>query len=504
MQGRGVRYHIKHSGEFLYKISNEDDYEKFKVTKIRMPQQLNAPRVKLEATTVTPEKQDLSVKEAYTTHSFRLNKNEIAPVSDYLKERKDFLLSLPDKELDSLTGIQTSKIIYEAEEGENVLEFEVFKNYLAMIVERQGQRQLRTISLKTESVSTHYFDSAGEVCPVNGDVSEFFEASLHENLTFDSNYVKYQIQTPSTLTKTLDYFMSTRRVTDILSEEHITNYRRDNLLCEKVDMQMRDGTLVPVVMVYDKRFYTEESSWVLFTKGIDSEKSDLALSPHRLSLTDRGIVCAFPMVRGTRFFDTDWLLSGAGERKAVHFNDLIDTAIFIKDNELATKICIQASDPNGSLSAMASVFKEPFLFEGVAIHNPLTDIPQHLMEDINKRSFATQKRDMQIDKIKMAKLMEFGNIAADQLAYENVLKYSPYHMPLDIEEARPITNILITCDEDWPYKYHARKLICKIREASVSDPLFALYHEFPSQMYNEQQKDAEHFSFLIDTLRNKD
>ena len=48
-------------------------------------------------------------------------------------------------------------------------------------------------------------------------------------------------------------------------------------MCEKVEMEMRDGFKIPVVMVYDKRFYTEESSWILFTKGIDSRKEDLAL-----------------------------------------------------------------------------------------------------------------------------------------------------------------------------------------------------------------------------------
>ena len=37
MQGRGVRYHVKHSGEFLYKIGNEDDIDRFKVTRIKMP-----------------------------------------------------------------------------------------------------------------------------------------------------------------------------------------------------------------------------------------------------------------------------------------------------------------------------------------------------------------------------------------------------------------------------------------------------------------------------------
>jgi len=38
----GVRYQIKHSGEFLYKMSNEDDLTNFKITKIRLPDQIKA------------------------------------------------------------------------------------------------------------------------------------------------------------------------------------------------------------------------------------------------------------------------------------------------------------------------------------------------------------------------------------------------------------------------------------------------------------------------------
>ena len=150
--------------------------------------------------------------------------------------------------------------------------------------------------------------------------------------------------------------MSTKQSSGILAEDHITNFKKDNLLCEKVEMEMRDGVTIPVVMVYDKRFYNEESPWILFTRGIDSEKEDLALEPHKLSLTDRGIVCAYPLIRGTKYFDSDWLLSGAGDRKMTHINDMIDTAIFIKENELAPKLAIYGSNPSGALTALASTF----------------------------------------------------------------------------------------------------------------------------------------------------
>lgn len=157
------------------------------------------------------------------------------------------------------------------------------------------------MNLKTNRVSTHFFDSPSEVNPADNQVSEIFDVQFEDNLTFSSNSVRYRILTPTSPSRVLDFNMGTKR-TAIAHSEHITNCLpgrgADTLMCEKVDMPMRDGVQVPVVLVYDKRFYTEDSPWVLFTRGIHSTKEDLALTPGRLSLTDRGLVCAYPMNRG--------------------------------------------------------------------------------------------------------------------------------------------------------------------------------------------------------------
>ena len=118
----------------------------------------------------------------------RLGKtNEIAPISDFLTDRGDYLLPFGGKAdvAHPLTGHKDIVTIYEPEDDEKVIEFEVFQNYLSMIVEKDGQRQLKSVSLKTDKITTHFFDSPEEVCPVQGEISEFFEASFTDNLTFN-------------------------------------------------------------------------------------------------------------------------------------------------------------------------------------------------------------------------------------------------------------------------------------------------------------------------------
>ena len=124
----------------------------------------------------------------------------------------------------------------------------------------------------------------------------------------------------------------------------------------------------------------------------------------------------------------------------------------------------------------------------------------HLTADINTKQSTTAFMDLSVEKIRIAKQLEFGNINADVEAYKRLLTISPYHLPLHMKANRPISDILLTVDSDWPLKYHSRKLIAKIRDASASDPMYAFYQEFSPQMYSEEQKRAHLYSFLINAL----
>ena len=76
----GVTYDIKHSGQFLYKLSNEKDKKSFEITKIALPSQISNI---LEESSQNKEKSDLTP----LVFSGRLNQRELAPISSYLQDR---------------------------------------------------------------------------------------------------------------------------------------------------------------------------------------------------------------------------------------------------------------------------------------------------------------------------------------------------------------------------------------------------------------------------------
>ena len=85
--------------------------------------------------------------------------------------------------------------------------------------------------------------------------------------------------------------MGTKKVHYVFQKQ-VTNFSADkdqkHLQCEKIDIPMRDGQTVPLLMVYDSRHYNgneDENNWIFFTEGYDSAKADVAFEPSRLSLS---------------------------------------------------------------------------------------------------------------------------------------------------------------------------------------------------------------------------
>ena len=76
---------------------------------------------------------------------------------------------------------------------------------------------------------------------------------------------------------------------------------------------------------------------------------------------------------------------------------------------------------------------------------------------------------------------------------------SPYHMP---PKYKLLTDLLITANEDHPHGYHAKKLICKLREIFQEDKQkpYLFYKEYPKKMYSPEEKIAYQYSFLINSL----
>eukprot|EP00347_Sterkiella_histriomuscorum_P005460 403356529 len=472
----GVRYQIKQSGEFLYKLSNEEDKINFKITKILLPDQLKhiPDDSQYQSLPIDESKERADQIQTQSTQFVtRLGKREIQPVLRDMNSRQNSLL-VPEKESDL---IKTSKTLIESKEDEKILGYEVFKHYMAVIEEKNQLRQMKIVNLKTERISTHLFDSEKELNPADGQISEFFDPELEDNLTFDSVNVKYRLNTPNVPSRVFNFNMGTKKAEQIFYEQY-TNYNKpQNIQCEKIQVKMRDGQEIPLVMAYDKQYFNDESPWILFTNGSQSSKSDLQFDINKLSIMQRGICC-------TRYFDDNWFYSGAGERKLTHLTDFIDSAIFLREKGLTQKLGSMGQGRSGSLTALAAVFNEPVLFDSTVAYNPLTDLITHLFEDLENRDLNMSPQVYQ--DLRYQNLVEFGDIRKREI-YDMLLNLSPYHLPINPDYSF-LTDLFITQDEDQIMGYHAKKFICKLRELKRKEGAFVFYKQY-AENYLKIQKE---------------
>jgi hypothetical protein len=65
---------------------------------------------------------------------------------------------------------------------------------------------------------------------------------------------------------------------------------------------------------------------------------------------------------------------------------LLDTAIFIKEAGLTSKLGIIGEGPSGGHAALQAVFQEPYLWHGCVTLNAIADLPHHLSFDIYNQS----------------------------------------------------------------------------------------------------------------------
>lgn len=157
-----VRYQIKHQGDWLYKVSNEVDKFNFRVTKFRLSDDLKSGSNSFVK--ISPPSEDITTDLSIERSQplTRLGgKFELMPSSKFLDNRTNHLTIQTQD--DSEIGLKTYETVYKPDSNEIVHGVEVFKNYMAILVEKNQTRQLKSISLRTNKLNTHYFDSAFEV-----------------------------------------------------------------------------------------------------------------------------------------------------------------------------------------------------------------------------------------------------------------------------------------------------------------------------------------------------
>lgn len=353
---------------------------------------------------------------------------------------------------------------------------DVFKNYLAVSERKNGLTQVHIINL--QSNASHYlaFDE-----PV-------YLANLMYTPDYNSDVIRFNYTSLITPSTVYDYNMGTKEKKQMKQQEVVGGYDKTQYETERVFATAKDGTKVPMSIVYKKGF-TKDGNGPLLLYGYGSygASMDATFSSVRLSLLNRGFAYAIANIRGGQEMGRYWYEDGKMMKKKNTFTDFIDCAEFLLANKYTTKEHLYTSGGSaGGLLMGAVVNMRPDLWHGVIAGVPFVDVLTTMSDP--SIPLTTNEYD------------EWGN-PANKENYFYMKSYSPY----DNVEKKAYPNMLVTTglhDSQVQY-FEPAKWVARLREMKTDNNKLLLYtnmeagHGGASGRFKALKDRAREFAFLF-------
>lgn len=313
---------------------------------------------------------------------------------------------------------------------------EPFKNYLVVAERKGGLTQLNIKNLKDNSDT--YLDF-GEPA---------YDASINVNRDYNSDVLRYSYTSLTTPNSIYDYNMITKEKKLLKEQEVVGGYDKTQYVTERLMATAKDGTKVPISIVYKKGFAKDGNQpLLLYGYGSYGASMDATFNNTRLSLLNRGFAFAIAHIRGGQEMGRQWYEDGKLMKKKNTFTDFIDCAEYLIANKYTSAQHLYANGGSaGGLLMGAVTNMRPDLFKGVVADVPFVDVVTTMLDE--SIPLTTNEFD------------EWGN-PKNKDAYDYMKSYSPVDNV--VKQAYP--NILITTglhDSQVQY-FEPAKWIAKLR-----------------------------------------
>ncbi|MDF7650397.1 prolyl oligopeptidase family serine peptidase [Pantoea sp. Acro-805] len=354
-------------------------------------------------------------------------------------------------------------------------DFQLFRHWLVVEERQRGVNTLRQINWESgESIGIAFDDPA-------------YVTWLAYNPSPESDTLRYGYSSMTTPTTLFELNMETgdRRV---LKQTPVPGFTSDDYKSEHHWITVRDGTEVPVSLVYHRKHFKPGSNPLLaYGYGAYGSSMDASFGTSRISLLERGFVYAIIHVRGGGELGQQWYDDGRLKHKMNSFTDFIDVteALVAKGYGNPQQLYAMGGSAGGLL--MGGVINlAPALFHGVVAQVPFVDVVTTMLDP--SIPLTTGEYD------------EWGNPEQEEY-YHIIRQYSPY----DNIEAKGYPHLLVTTglhDSQVQY-WEPAKWVAKLRELKTNDTLLLLCTEMDSGhggksgRFKAYEGVAQEFTFLI-------
>ncbi len=345
------------------------------------------------------------------------------------------------------TGVSNWKEVIAHRPNVLLQDVEVFKDYLVLSERKDALLQLRIQDLANKK--EHYLDFGEPV----------YTAYPNVNRDYNSKILRYGYTSLTTPSSVYDYNMITKAKTLLKQQEVVGGYDPKQYTTERLWATAKDGTKVPISIVYRKDFVKDgKHPLLLYGYGSYGNSMDAGFNSSRLSLLNRGFAYAIAHIRGGQEMGRQWYLDGKLMKKKNTFTDFIDCAEFLIQNKYTSKEHLYTNGGSaGGLLMGAVVNLRPDLWHGVVADVPFVDVVTTMLDE--SIPLTTNEFD------------EWGN-PKNKDAYDYMKSYSP----VDNVVKASYPNLLVTTglhDSQVQY-FEPAKWVAKLRVNNTGNNVILL------------------------------
>ena len=354
--------------------------------------------------------------------------------------------------------------------------YELFDGFTAIEERSGGLQRIRLLSADGER-----FVDADEPAYAMG---------LDVNAEPDTEWLRYDYTSMTTPDTTYELNVRTgeRR---LLKRQPVIGYDPAQYVTERVWAPARDGTRIPVSLVYRKGFRRDGTAALLqYGYGSYGLAMDPDFSVSVVSLLDRGMVFAIAHIRGGQEMGRQWYDDGKLEHKLNTFTDFIDvTDHLVREGYAAKDRVAGYGGSAGGLLMGAVANMAPEKYRVILSQVPFVDVVTTMLDP--SIPLTTNEYD------------EWGN-PEDKADYDYMLTYSPYDNLR--AQAYPAMFVGTGLWDSQVQYWEPAKYVARLRDLNTSKAPVVFRtnmdagHGGKSGRFRRYREQAEMYAFLLDRL----
>jgi oligopeptidase B len=277
----------------------------------------------------------------------------------------------------------------------------------------------------------------------------------------------------------------------LLKRASVPGYDPSLYAAERLWATARDGTRVPVSIVYRKGFERDGTAPLYqYAYGAYGASIDPSFDSTVISLLDRGFVHAIAHVRGGQELGRAWYDAGRMYNKINTFTDFIDVTDFlVRERYVAPDKAFASGLSAGGLLMGAVANLAGDRYRGIAAHVPFVDAVTTMLDE--SIPLVTNEFD------------EWGD-PRRKADYDYLLSYSPYDNVAP--KAYPAMFVTTGLHDSQVQYYEPAKWVARLRATKTdSNPLlfkvnFEAGHGGRSGRFAALRETAEEYAFILNVL----